>query len=274
MPHGRTLRALARLLETMTTLRSPGGCPWDAAQTPESLKPYLLEESYEVLEAIDSDDPALICDELGDLLLQIVFHARIFEERRLFDMGDVATAITEKLIRRHPHVFNAGDLEASPSLDAQWEQIKKEEKERRGETVTLLGGVPRHMPALLRARKLTEKASRVGFDWPDVDGVFAKVQEEFQEFEEAFRRSDQRAMVDELGDMLFAIVNLGRFLNIDAEEALRGTINRFVNRFEHIESSLARAGKSLGQSTLEELDTLWNEAKEREGRSHGEASKT
>jgi len=270
----RTLRAFARLLETMATLRSPGGCPWDAEQTPESLKPYLLEEAYEVLEAIDRHEPVMVCDELGDLLLQIVFHARIFEERRLFDMGDVATAIADKLVRRHPHVFAASHSESPPSLDAQWEQIKDEERAQRGEPVTALGGVPRHLPALLRARKLTEKASRVGFDWPDVDGVFAKVQEEFREFEEAFKRSDQQAMVDELGDILFAMVNLGRFLNIDAEEALRGTINRFMLRFEHIEVSLARAGKSFSQSTLEELDVLWNEAKSREGRCRPEKAKT
>jgi len=274
MPTDRTLRAFARLLETMATLRSPGGCPWDADQTPETLKPYLLEEAYEVLEAIDRNEPDLICDELGDLLLQIVFHARIYEERRLFDIGDVATAITDKLIRRHPHVFSADNQQPAPSLDAQWERIKAEERRRRGETLTALGGVPRHLPALLRARKLTEKASRVGFDWPDVDGVFAKVQEEFKEFEEAFRSNDQQAMVDELGDILFAIVNLGRFLNIDAEEALRGTINRFMKRFAHIEGSLAGRGKSFSQSTLEELEALWREAKRLEGGTPGGASKT
>jgi MazG family protein len=262
---------IERLLQIMAVLRSPGGCPWDAEQTPESLKPYLVEEAYEVLEAIDRGDPAAIRDELGDLLLQIVFQARIFEERGAFDLGDVAAAIADKLERRHPHVFSdqpTGDLKA---LNAQWDRIKNEEKRGRGETATVLGGIPRHLPALQRARKLTEKASRVGFDWPDADGVFAKVHEELWEFEEAMRHADQQAMTDELGDLLFAIVNLGRFLNIDAEEALRRTINRFVTRFEHIEQSLARAGKTFQETTLEEMDALWVEAK---GRESGPQEKT
>lgn len=274
MPVNRPLDAFGRLLEIMATLRSPGGCPWDAEQTPESLKPYLLEETYEVLEAIDRGEPPGICDELGDLLLQIVFLARLFEERQDFDIGDVADAIADKLVRRHPHVFAGRRQSGLKALAAQWDQIKAAEKGHRGESAMLLEGVPRHLPALLRARKLSEKASRVGFDWPEVDGIFAKIDEELLEFREALERADRRAMTDELGDLLFAIVNLGRFLNIDAEEALRQTANRFVDRFGHIESSLAEQGKTFEQSSPAEMDSLWNEAKRLERNEPDESAKT
>lgn len=274
MPDTRALTAFGRLLEIVATLRSPAGCPWDAEQTPESLKPYLLEETYEVLDAIDRGEPSEICDELGDLLLQIVFQARLFEERQAFDMGNVADAIADKLIRRHPHVFTAQRQGSMEALDAQWERIKAEEKESRGESPTVLGGVPRHLPALLRARKISERASRVGFDWPEVDGIFAKIDEELQEFREALQRGDRQAMTDELGDLLFAVVNLGRFLNIDAEEALRQTVNRFVARFGHIETSLAERGQTLRQSSPAEMDSLWNEAKRRERKNRDKPAKT
>jgi MazG family protein len=274
MPTAHTLRAFGRLLEIVATLRSPEGCPWDAEQTPESLKPYLLEETYEVLEALDGGEPSSICDELGDLLLQVIFQARLFEERQAFDMGDVADAIADKLIRRHPHVFAERRQSSIEALDAQWDRIKAKEKERRGESPTLLGGVPRHLPALLRARKLSEKASRVGFDWPAVDGIFAKIEEELEEFKDALQHADRQAMADELGDLLFSIVNLGRFLNIDAEEALRQTANRFVARFGHIEATLAERGQTLQQSTPEEMDSLWNEAKRRERENRGEPAKS
>jgi MazG family protein len=274
MPTARTLEALGRLLEIVATLRSPEGCPWDAEQTPESLKPYLLEETYEVLDAIDAGEPTSICDELGDLLLQVVFQARLFEERQSFDMGNVANAITDKLIRRHPHVFAEQRQSSIETLDIQWDRIKTEEKEQRGELPTVLGGVPRHLPALLRARKLSERASRVGFDWPTVDGIFAKIEEELREFKDALQHADQQAMTDELGDILFAVVNLGRFLNIDAEEALRQTVNRFVSRFGHIETALADRGQSLQQSSPEEMDSLWNEAKRRERENRDEPAKS
>jgi len=274
MPTARTLGAFGRLLEIVATLRSPEGCPWDAEQTPESLKPYLLEETYEVLDAIDDGEPSGICDELGDLLLQVVFQARLFEERRAFDMGNVADAIADKLVRRHPHVFDERHQSSIEALDTQWDRIKAKEKELRGESPTVLGGVPRHLPALLRARKLSEKASRVGFDWPAVDGIFAKIEEELEEFKDALQRADQQAMADELGDLLFTIVNLGRFLNIDAEEALRQTANRFVARFGHIETTLAERGQTLQQSSPEEMDSLWNEAKRRERESRDEPVKS
>lgn len=274
MTENRTLAAINRLLKIVATLRSPEGCPWDAEQTPESLKPYLLEETYEVLAAIDGGEPEAICDELGDLLLQVVFQARLFEERQDFDMADVASRIADKLIRRHPHVFAGHQQRGKKDLAVQWEKIKAEEKERRGEPASLLGDIPRHLPALLRARKLSEKASRVGFDWSEVDGIFAKIDEELQEFREALSRSDQRAMNDELGDLLFAVVNLGRFLHIDAEEALRQTSNRFVARFGHIETILAERGKTFEQSSPAEMDSLWDDAKSLERKKTDETSKT
>jgi MazG family protein len=274
MPDARSLTAFGRLLEIVATLRSPEGCPWDAEQTPESLKPYLLEETYEVLDAIDGGEPSGICDELGDLLLQIVFQARLFEERRAFDMSDVANAIADKLVRRHPHVFAGQQQGGMEALAAQWDQIKADEKRNRGEPTALLEDVPRHLPALLRARKLSEKASRVGFDWVEVDGIFAKIDEELREFKEALRQTDRQAMTDELGDLLFTIVNLGRFLNIDAEEALQQTANRFVARFGHIETTLAARGQNLLQSSPAEMDCLWNEAKRRERQKSDEPTKT
>jgi MazG family protein len=265
MNFARSLQAIARLLEIMATLRAPGGCPWDAEQTPESLKPYLLEETYEVLEAIDRGKPAAIRDELGDLLLQVVFQARLFEERGDFDLADVAEGICDKLVRRHPHVFGKAKT-AREDLDAQWERIKAAEKTHRGEPTTLLAEVPGQLPALLRAKKVSEKASRVGFDWRETEEVFAKVQEELGEFEEARRHHDRVGMEEELGDLLFSIVNLGRFLGIDAEEALRQTVNRFVLRFEHIERTLVQNRRTFHDSSLEDLDALWEEAKRLEGK--------
>jgi MazG family protein len=265
MDFDRTLQAIARLTTVMATLRSPGGCPWDAEQTPQTLKPFLLEETYEVLEAIDKGDPSAIRDELGDLLLQIVFQARIFEEQGDFDLADVACSISDKLVRRHPHVFNGKETDRD-ALDAQWETIKFGEKAGRGESTRALAGVPCHLPALARARKVSEKASRVGFDWNEADEVFAKVQEELAEFELARQSRDLRGMEEELGDLLFSIVNLGRFLGIDAEEALRQTVNRFIHRFEHIETTLAQQGRTLGDSSLDDLDFLWEEAKKLEAK--------
>lgn len=251
-----------RLMELMRRLRGPGGCPWDAEQTHESLKRYLLEETYEVMEAIDAASPEMLKEELGDLLLQPVFHAVIAEERGDFTMEEVLRTLCDKLIRRHPHVF--ADLQVSDidQLVANWERIKKKEKgdERR----SALSGVPSHLPALLRAQKITEKAARVGFDWDHLDPVFAKVLEELKELEETLFSGDQDRMEAELGDLLFAIVNLGRFLSLNPEEALRKTIARFTRRFSHIEDTLHARGRGLQEATLEEMDALWEEAKKAE----------
>ena len=248
-----------RIISIMQRLRAPGGCPWDAEQTHESLKRYLLEEAYEVLEAVDSGSDEHLKEELGDLLLQPVFHAAIAEERGSFTMDDVLDTLADKLIRRHPHVF--GDLEITDS-QAQienWEKIKKQEKGE--ERCSALAGVPPHLPALLKAQKITEKASRVGFDWEHVDQVMAKVMEELHEFEEALASGNQEHTEAELGDLLFAIANLGRFLALDTEEALRKTINRFQKRFSHVEEQIHRRGITLHDASLAEMDALWEEAK-------------
>jgi tetrapyrrole methylase family protein/MazG family protein len=247
------------LISIMKRLRGPGGCPWDAEQTHESLTRYLLEETYEVIEAIDARSPDHLKEELGDLLLQPVFHAAIAEEAGSFTIDDIIQTLCEKLVRRHPHVF--GDLQIADSAAQieNWEQIKKTEKGI--ERSSALSGVPPHLPALLKAHKITEKAARVGFDWEHVDQVMAKVLEELHEFEEAMCSGDNEHMEAELGDLLFAIVNLGRFLSINPEEALRKTITRFQTRFQHVEDSLHDQGRRMNDATLAEMDRLWEEAK-------------
>lgn len=261
MPHKDAAKALQRLLLIMKTLRGPDGCPWDAEQTPETLKPFLLEECYETLEAIDNGQPAEICEELGDLLLQIVFQTQIFEERSDFSMVDVITGIADKLERRHPHVFGDSECRTPAEVSAQWDTIKKQEKEAQDKTETSLGSIPKNLPALMHAKKLTERASRAGFDWPEIDGALAKVREEIAELEEALKENHRQSIENELGDLLFATANLGRYLNIDAEEALRKTIARFIFRFGHVERSLEKNGISLEKASLTEKESLWREAK-------------
>ncbi|MBI1921113.1 MAG: nucleoside triphosphate pyrophosphohydrolase [Geobacter sp.] len=250
------------LMNLMRKLRAPSGCPWDAEQTHESLKRYLLEETYEVFEAIDKNDPELLKEELGDLLLQPVFHAAIAEERGAFTMDEVLKTICDKLVRRHPHVFGEQKVKTAEEQVENWERIKKAEKGE--ERKSAIAGVPPHLPSLLKAQKITEKASRVGFDWAHVDEVYAKVLEELKEFEETMAERDQERMEAELGDLLFAVVNLGRFLRLDPEEALRKTIARFTRRFEYVEEALHQQGTSINDATLEEMERFWEEAKRRE----------
>lgn len=247
------------LLDIMRKLRAPGGCPWDAEQTHESLTRYLLEETYEVIEAIDEKSPQHLKEELGDLLLQPVFHAAIAEEAGDFTMNDVIGTLCDKLIRRHPHVFGDLEIKDSEAQIENWEKIKKLEKG--DERPSALSGVPEHLPALMKAHKISEKASRVGFDWEHADQVFAKVMEELHEFEEAWAGGNAERMEDELGDLLFAIANLGRFLTLNPEEALRKTITRFQKRFRFVEEALLKEGKLMQQASLEEMDVLWEQAK-------------
>lgn len=248
-----------RLVSIMKQLRGPAGCPWDAEQNHESLKRYLLEECYEVLEAIDAKDDELLKEELGDLLLQPVFHAVIAEERGAFAMDDILTSICDKLIRRHPHVFGEDIIKTSDEQIANWEKIKQQEKGT--ERLSALSGIPPHLPALLKAQKITEKASRVGFDWEDSDQVFAKVLEELHEFEESVVSGNREEMEAELGDLLFAIVNLGRFLSLTPEEALRKTIDRFTSRFSYIEQTLQGQNISMKDASFDAMEVLWQEAK-------------
>ena len=262
----------------MARLRAPDGCPWDRKQTPESLKPYLLEETYEVLEAIDHHDPLCLREELGDLMLQILFHAQIGSERGTFTIDDVLEQLADKLVRRHPHVFGdrSGKEGAGTAEEVltRWEEIKRNEREQAGDRnspQSALSGVPKTLPALLRAYQVQARASRVGFDWPHSragqEMVLAKIEEEIRELREALAMtSDSRGgqVEAEFGDLLFALVNLGRFIKVNPEEALRQATNRFTARFEYVEQEAARQGRQLDQMTLEEMDALWEAAKQRE----------
>jgi len=256
-------RDIGRLLDIMAALRTPQtGCPWDLAQSFATIAPYTLEEAYEVADAIARNDLADLKEELGDLLLQVVFHARMAEERGAFDFSDVVETITDKLIRRHPHVFGdqrAGDPRAVEGL---WERIKAEEKVVRGRSGErgILAGVPVALPALTRALKLQAKASQVGFDWHDPRAVLRKIREEADEIEEALD-GDQAAAAAEVGDLLFAAVNLARHLRADPEALLRQTNQKFERRFAAIENALAARGKAPQSATLAEMDALWEEAK-------------
>jgi MazG family protein len=257
----RAQAAVERLLSIMERLRGPQGCPWDREQTLRTLRPYVLEETYEVLEAIDAGDAREHCAELGDLLLQIVFQAQLRKEEGAFEFADVANAISDKLVSRHPHVFGDADAKDAEAVLRQWAALKREENRRKGGGQSVLEGVPREMPALARADRLTEKASRIGFDWPDAAGARAKVAEELGELDEAVALGDRDAIEHELGDALFALANFSRKLGVPPEEALRGTLARFVARFTHVEQELERRGVGHGQATLAEMDALWDEAK-------------
>ena len=243
----------------MTVLRSPDGCPWDKKQTHESLKPYLIEEAYEVIEAIDSGDDSKLSEELGDLLSQIVIHAQLARERDAFDIEDVSRRISDKLVERHPHIFDKkADLTAEEVL-YNWEKIKLEKAKEPGYSV--LQGVPRSMPALLKAFRVQEKVGRYGFDWKEPSDVITKVKEEIAELEEALQSGQKPRQEHELGDLLFSLVNLGRHLGMQPEEALNDTIRRFTGRFQYIEDKLREQGKTLPESNLNEMDNLWDEAK-------------
>ncbi len=261
MSSPRAAEAIQRLLGIMERLRGPDGCPWDREQSLRSLRPYVLEETYEVLEAIDAGDVREHCEELGDLLLQIVFQAQLRAEEGAFGFADVADAISDKLVSRHPHVFGDAQVSDAEEVLKQWAALKREEKRARGGGESVLEGVPREMPALARADRLTEKASRIGFDWPDAGGARAKVDEELRELDEATAGGDRDAIEHELGDVLFALANLSRKLGVPPEEALRGTIARFVSRFGHVERELARRGVPHAGASLAEMDALWDEAK-------------
>lgn len=249
------------LVEVMSALRAENGCPWDREQTHETLKQYLIEETYEVIEALEEGQMYKICEELGDLLLQIVFHAQIANENEHFDMNDVVNSITEKMLRRHPHVFGTTEVKNSEEVLVNWDKIKAQEQGGHAEAKSYLGNIPRSLPALLRAQKIQAKAARVGFDWADYTGALEKVREELAEVLQAIESQQQAALTEELGDLLFAVVNLARLLKIDAEDALTGTSHKFMIRFNYIEQQAAKAGKKLSELTLEEMDNWWEMAK-------------
>ncbi|MBC8329116.1 MAG: nucleoside triphosphate pyrophosphohydrolase [Planctomycetes bacterium] len=256
------LEAVERLIQIVDTLRSPGGCPWDAKQTVESLTPHLLEECHELADAVARRDDPGTREELGDLLMGVLMVSRVAAEDRGYGLPEVAGGISDKLIRRHPHVYGEVVVADEGEVLSNWEAIKKLEKQDAGQDDTsALSGVPSSLPALLRAYRVGQKAANTGFDWPDLLGPAEKVDEEWAELQDAIARDDRQEAEHEIGDLLFAIVNMARKLEIEPELALRGTIERFSSRFRHIERNL---GKPFGEATLEEMDALWDQAKEAE----------
>ncbi len=250
-----------QLVELMARLRAPDGCPWDLQQTNQSLKPFLIEECYEVVDALDEGSPEKIKEELGDVLFQVIFHARIAEEKGEFTIGDVIAGTVAKMTRRHPHVFGDVKLATGQEVLANWEEIKKREKGYEQRT-SILEGVPKDLPSLLRAHRLQERAARVGFDWSRIEEVLPKLDEEMAEFKESLKEENAAGVEEELGDIFFALVNISRFLGVNPEDALRKTISKFIRRFRYIEEHAAAVGKSLSDMTLEEMDRLWEESKQ------------
>ncbi|AJC79229.1 nucleoside triphosphate pyrophosphohydrolase [Rhizobium etli bv. phaseoli str. IE4803] len=264
---------ISRLIEIMAALRHPEtGCPWDIEQNFQTIKPYTIEEAYEVSDAIERVDMDDLCDELGDLLLQVVFHARMAEEAGEFSFGDVVNAITTKMIRRHPHVFARSEADTPDAVKIQWDEIKQAEKRERAERRSrrgitedfnggFLGSVQRSFPALTEALKLQERAAKVGFDWSAPEPILDKIEEEIGELRMALRDGDRAKVSDELGDLIFAVVNIGRHVKTDPEQALRGTNTKFRRRFNHIEQVLDAEGETLEAATLERMEEIWQAAK-------------
>lgn len=248
------------LLEIMRSLRAPGGCPWDAEQTHESIRKNLIEETYEVVEAIDKKDSGMLLEELGDLLMQVVFHAQMEDEKGVFNFDDVADGVCKKLIERHPHVFGEVEVSGVDDVLDNWDAIKRRKKGQKKGSEPMIS-VPRELPALMRAAKIQQKASAVGFDWPDVSGAYGKIIEETQELRKAVESGVQDDVIEELGDLLFSVVNVSRFLKCDAEEALTAASDKFINRFIRVEQLAKENGVDMEKASLEELDKLWDIAK-------------
>ena len=244
----------------MAKLRSEQGCPWDREQTHDSLTRYLIEEAYEVIDAIDQNNFPALAEELGDLLLQIVFHAQIAAETGNFTMDDVISAICEKMIRRHPHVFADTEVDSVQEVLVNWEAIKKQERVAQ-DRQSVLDGVPKQLPALLRAERIQAKAAKVGFQWEHIDGAMAKLEEELKEFKQSVQFQDRAEMEAEMGDLFFSLVNICRYLDINPEQALNSTTNKFVQRFKYIEQQAELQGKDLHSMSMEEMDLLWDAAK-------------
>lgn len=254
-----------RLIAIMARLRDPkSGCPWDTIQTFETIAPYTIEEAYEVAEAIRRGDMNNLREELGDLLLQVVFHARMAEEEKLFDFEDVATAIADKMITRHPHVFGEDGAKTSNDVNALWEDIKDRERAGKAQAdQSILDDIPLSLPAIMRAQKIQKRAARVGFEWENYHGVLEKMDEEMTELHEAIAANDPKSVHEEVGDLLFCVVNLGRMLGVDCEKSLRDTNHKFIKRFSGIEKELKSQNKEFSQTTLDEMEALWQAQKKK-----------
>ncbi|MBI5642908.1 MAG: nucleoside triphosphate pyrophosphohydrolase [Deltaproteobacteria bacterium] len=255
---------LEKLVSLMERLRGPGGCPWDREQTLASLVPFIIEEAYEVVAAIDSKEPENLKEELGDLLFQIIFASQITKEYQGFDITSVIDSSFEKMVRRHPHVFGDTKAETSEEVLKRWAEIKKEEKKAAKKEEGYLGGIPEVLPALLRAHKVSQKAAKAGFDWKDIDEVFLKLSEEIEEFRTAVKEANPSGMEEELGDILFTLVNVGRFIEVNPEDALRKTIGKFITRFHYLEKVITERGDDISATPIDEMERLWQEAKVKE----------
>jgi len=263
---GEKLINTSELISIIKRLRSPQGCPWDREQTPSDIGKYILEEAYEVADALENKNPQNVKEELGDLFFQILFLAEIYDEKEMFSIDDVIAGSKEKMIRRHPHVFGDKKIDSVEQVKRTWQKIKEAERENNEESEgqDIFARVPRSLPALKRAQKITAIAARCGFDWPSAENVENKLQEELDEFSIALKKGEKGEIEEELGDIFFTLVNLCRFANVDAESALTKTINKFARRFSYIEKQLSARGKSLQEASLQDMDAIWNEAKEKE----------
>lgn len=259
-------RTLDDLVDIMAKLRGNPGCPWDKSQTHETLKPFLIEEAYEVIDAIDRNNKDDLVEELGDLLLQIVFHSRLAQERGDFDIGDVINGVCNKMVRRHPHIFGDITVDGTEEVLKNWEEIKREEKDMKTEAQSMMN-LPKTLPALMKAFKVQEKAARVGFDWDDVKGAFDKVYEELEELKEVYNTGNSDKIREEMGDLIFACVNVARFLEVEPELAVNDAVKKFIRRFDFVETEAAKSDKSLQEMNLQEMDALWEQSKNQEKKS-------
>lgn len=257
----KTGEQFVRLIEIIMRLRAQGGCPWDIRQTPESFKTYIIEEAYELLEAIDQNKPDEICEELGDLLFQVVFLNNLYAEKGIFSMSDVIRGISKKMIRRHPHVFEDAKISTEEELRQKWQEIKASENGKNSQPGSLFSSIPKALPALRRAQRVSERAARTGFDWPDINGAFEKLEEEIAELREALSGGDQEKINDELGDALLALVTVGRMGRANAEDALSAATGKFITRFTELEKHLAEQEKTAIDCDTKELLALWNDTK-------------
>lgn len=255
---------LKELTQLIKKLRAPEGCPWDRKQKKEDIGKYILEEAYEVIDSLDKSDPRALKEELGDLLFQILFLTEISAEANLFFLEDVMEGIHEKMVRRHPHVFGDTKVTSVQEVKDNWQKIKKKERENKDEEESLFAGIPRSLPSLKRAQKITSAASTCGFDWTNKEGILEKLHEELREFEGALKSGNIKNIEEEIGDILFTMVNISRFLSVDAETALSKTTEKFLQRFSYVTKQLSILGISLEEATLDQMDALWNDAKTKE----------
>ena len=256
-----TAEKFLALLEIISRLRAPDGCPWDQKQTPQTFKQYLVEETHELLEAINDDSPSHICEELGDLLFQVIFLNNLYQEKKLFTLSDVIDSISAKMIRRHPHVFGSETIDSEQELRQQWQAIKNQENEQKEKSRHLLDSIPKSLPALRRAQRVVDRVAREGFDWPDISGALSKVSEEFQELQDAFARGSREQIREEFGDLLFALAVVARKADIDGEDALHEATGKFTTRFLMLEKNIAGQGKQIVDLAPEALLAVWQQSK-------------